>query len=59
VAIEERPHHSPTPRRLELVESEIGVLDGEQAEDVLVSEKRVEARVGVLERVEIGDDVLA
>ena len=57
--VEESPHHSPTLRRLEGCKSQVGMLDGEQSEDVLVSRERVGGRVGVLERVEVGNDLRA
>jgi hypothetical protein len=55
VTVEEGPHDSPTPRWLEGSKSQIGVLDGEESENVLVGREGVCGRVLVFERVEVGD----
>lgn len=59
VPVQEPPRHSPTLRRLEVVQRQVGVLDREKPEHVLVRQERVEARVRVFEPIEIGDDVFA
>ena len=41
MAIEEGPHHSPTLRWLEVGERQIGVLNREEAENVLIGKQRV------------------
>jgi hypothetical protein len=51
VAVEESPHHSPTLRRFEVDQRQVGVLNGKEAEDVLVGKQRVGGSLRVFERI--------